>query len=169
MFCSKSKNLLGHFLFILCTLYYQPPCQEVAQFGIWDFRSKTGGGVYLAGGGLGAAEEKWNASEVWNRNLFSRPHYPILLYWMTFICCNNALQVSMILQSYDQFLLDALMFLNHKSFYFHFKQHWYVSVENELEQKGNKTERKKDEKMMNMIQKTSRQITMNYDEFLISN
>ena len=76
----------------------------------------------------------------------------------------------MILQSYDQFMLDALMFfLIYKSIYFHFKQHWYVSVENELEQKGNKTERKKDEKMMNMIQKTSRQPTMNYDELLISN
>ena len=29
--------------------------------------------------------------------------------------------------------------------------------------------KKKDEKMMNMIQKTSRQPTMNYDEILISN
>ena len=66
-------------------------------------------------------------------------------------------------------MLDALMFLNYKSIYFHFKQHRYVSVENELEQKGNKTERKKDEKMMNMIQKTSRQPTTNYDELLISN
>ena len=37
------------------------------------------------------------------------------------------------------------------------------------EQIGNKAERKKDEKMMNMIQKTSRQPTMNYDELLISN
>ena len=126
---NKVRQFIGEFYSFLGTLYYQHPCQEVAQFGIWDFISKTGGGVYLAGGGLGAAEEKWNASEVWNRNLFSRPHYPILLYWMTFICCNNALQVSMILQSYDQFLLDALMFLNHKSFYFHFKQHWYVSLE----------------------------------------
>ena len=129
---NKVRQFIGAFYSFLCTLYYQHPCQVVAQFGVWDFRSKTGGGVYLAGGGLGAEEEKWNASEVWNRNLFSRPHYPILLYWMTFICVNNALQVSMILQSYDQFMLDALMFLNYKSFYFHFKQHWYVSLENEL-------------------------------------
>ena len=75
----------------------------------------------------------------------------------------------MILQSYDQFMLDALMFLNYKSLHFHFKQHWYVSVENELEQKGNKTEWKKDEKMMNMIQRTFGQPKTNYDEFLISN
>ena len=129
---NKVRQFIGAFYSFLGTLYYQHPCQEVAQFRIWDFRSKTGGGVYLAGGGLGAAEEKWNASEVWNRNLFSRPHYLILLYWMTFICSNNALQVSMILQSYDQFMLDALMFLNYKSIYFHFKQHWYVSLENEL-------------------------------------
>ena len=61
---NKVRQFIGAFYSFLCTLYHQHPCQEVAQFGVWDFRSKTGGGVYLAGGGLGAEEEKWNASEV---------------------------------------------------------------------------------------------------------
>ena len=61
---NKVRQFIGAFNSFLYTLYYQHPCQEVAQFEIWDFRSKTGGGVYLAGGGLGAEEEKWNASEV---------------------------------------------------------------------------------------------------------
>ena len=70
-------------------------------------------------------------------------------------------------------MLDALMFFNYKSFYFISNSIdmflWKMNFKRLTRTDRQQDRKKKDEKMMNMIQKTSRQITMNYDEFLISN